>query len=128
MALDPKPTALALQRFGLGARSSDLAQAGANPRGFLEDEVRRRSVAQPAGPDLMDTASAIAALREQRQGCRVEKMPARQPSEARPDQEAAPAMDGMASRAGAAGAVGSGAALPRRSDGPRRERPGDALQ
>jgi uncharacterized protein (DUF1800 family) len=99
MALDPKLTALALQRFGLGARPGDLAQAGADPRDFLGDEVRRRSVAQPVGPDLMDTASAIAALRDQRQERRMEKMAARQPSDAAigqtpPGQEAAPAMDG----------------------------------
>src|SRR5215813_2429931 len=44
--------ALALSRFGLGARDGSLAAIGADPRGALRQEVTGRALAMPVGPEL----------------------------------------------------------------------------
>jgi uncharacterized protein (DUF1800 family) len=51
--------ALALSRFGLGARKGSLADIGQNPRGALRDEVAARQVAMPTGPELKPTRELL---------------------------------------------------------------------
>ncbi len=73
MALSPDQalTFMALNRFGLGAKpETDLAGIASDPRGFLKQELDRKSEILNE-PGLMDTKSALQALFEQK---RVEKM------------------------------------------------------
>jgi len=56
--------ALALSRFGLGARDGSLAAIGADPRGALRQEVTGRALAMPAGPDLRPTPELLVDLYE----------------------------------------------------------------
>jgi uncharacterized protein (DUF1800 family) len=51
--------ALALSRFGLGARDGSLASISQNPRGALKDEATRRALPQPAGPQLRSTPELL---------------------------------------------------------------------
>jgi uncharacterized protein (DUF1800 family) len=54
-------TAYALARFGLGPREGTLAQAGSDPRGFLEAELGRRDVAVGRSFALPDSRAAYEA-------------------------------------------------------------------
>ena len=56
--------ALALSRFGLGARDGSLAAIGADPRGALRQEVTGRSLAMPVGPELKPSPALMADLYE----------------------------------------------------------------
>ncbi|HEY4170598.1 MAG TPA: DUF1800 family protein [Reyranella sp.] len=56
--------ALALSRFGLGARDGSLATIGADPRGALRREVTGRALAMPAGPELKPSPELMVALYE----------------------------------------------------------------
>ena len=51
--------ALALSRFGLGARDGSLAAISQNPRGALRDEANARALLMPAGPELRPTADLL---------------------------------------------------------------------
>lgn len=53
--------AIALSRFGLGARDGSLAAISQNPRGALIDEAARRALLQPAGPMLKSTPELLTA-------------------------------------------------------------------
>ncbi|MBK3426616.1 hypothetical protein HPY25_32605, partial [Methylobacterium sp. IIF4SW-B5] len=58
MTVDPRQTALALGRFGLGARPGDLARE--EPiRDALRREVTAGAVALPSGPDLEATPTLL---------------------------------------------------------------------
>ena len=66
MTVDPRQTALALGRFGLGARPGDLARE--EPiRDALRREVTAGAVALPSGPDLEATPTLLSALRTEEQ-------------------------------------------------------------
>ena len=54
--------ALALSRFGLGARDGSLATIGADPRSALRQEVTSRALAMPAGPELRPTPELLVDL------------------------------------------------------------------
>src|SRR5690242_15693066 len=56
--------ALALSRFGLGARDGSLAAIGSDPRGALRQEVIRRALAMPAGPELKPSSALLVDLYE----------------------------------------------------------------
>jgi len=56
--------ALALSRFGLGARDGSLAAIGSDPRGALRQEVTRRALAMPAGPELKSSRELMVDLYE----------------------------------------------------------------
>jgi uncharacterized protein (DUF1800 family) len=51
--------ALVLSRFGLGAREDSLAAIAGDPRGALHDELARRALAQPSGPELKATPALL---------------------------------------------------------------------
>ncbi len=42
--------AIAVTRFGLGARPGEIEAASANPRGFLKAQIRPEGADQPQGP------------------------------------------------------------------------------
>jgi uncharacterized protein (DUF1800 family) len=52
--------AIAVTRFGLGARPGEIAAARADPQGYLLAQIRPQGADQPPGP----TASAVARIRE----------------------------------------------------------------
>lgn len=54
--------ALALSRFGLGARDGSLAAIGSDPRGALRREVTGRALAMPAGPELKPSPELLVDL------------------------------------------------------------------
>jgi uncharacterized protein (DUF1800 family) len=54
--------AIALSRFGLGARDGSLAAITPNPRGALREEVANRALARPTGPDLKSTTDLLVEL------------------------------------------------------------------
>ncbi|OYX33209.1 MAG: hypothetical protein B7Y99_07545 [Caulobacterales bacterium 32-69-10] len=43
--------AIAVTRFGLGARPGEIAAVRADPRGWLKQQIRRQGADQPQGPD-----------------------------------------------------------------------------
>jgi len=56
--------ALALSRFGLGARDGSLAAIGSDPRGALRQEITGRALAMPAAPDLKSSPELMVDLFE----------------------------------------------------------------
>src|SRR5450631_3252012 len=54
--------ALALSRFGLGAREGSIASIAQNPRGARKDEVTGRVLMTPAGPELRQTSDLLVDL------------------------------------------------------------------
>jgi uncharacterized protein (DUF1800 family) len=58
--------AIAVTRFGLGARPGEIATARENPKAWLKAQVTRPSAPQPEGP-LEDSAARFAAYKEYRQ-------------------------------------------------------------
>ncbi|AWN45177.1 hypothetical protein DK419_01570 [Methylobacterium terrae] len=66
MAVDPRRTALALGRFGLGARPGDLAR-GEPVEDILRREVLAGTVPLPSGPDLAATPTLLSALQAEEQ-------------------------------------------------------------
>src|SRR5580698_8310696 len=79
--------ALALSRFGLGARDGSLAAIGPDPRGALRQEITSRALAMPAGPELRSTSALLvdlyAFLKERRLERKTEN-PTAQSATARP--------------------------------------------
>jgi uncharacterized protein (DUF1800 family) len=51
--------ALALSRFGLGAREGSIASIAQNPRGALKDEMTERVLLTPAGAELRQTSDLL---------------------------------------------------------------------
>ncbi|TGE00554.1 DUF1800 domain-containing protein [Methylobacterium nonmethylotrophicum] len=86
MALDPRRTALALGRFGLGARPGDLARE--EPvEDALHREILSAAVPLPSGPDLAATPTLLSALQAEeqarklaREGAQDAAMPAGPPA------------------------------------------------
>jgi uncharacterized protein (DUF1800 family) len=74
MADTSEPAAIALTRFGLGARPGEIAEIGGDAKGWLKRQIRRAGADQPesrAGPlpSLRDGFAALAQYRMQaRQG------------------------------------------------------------
>jgi uncharacterized protein (DUF1800 family) len=54
--------AIAVSRFGLGARDGSLAAISADPRGALREEVTARRLAMPVGPELRPTPELLVDL------------------------------------------------------------------
>ena len=91
--------ALALSRFGLGAREGSLAAIGGDPRGALRGEVTGRALAMPAGPELKSSADLLVDLFAYQKARRLERehkktqaardKPAAAPAMAPPEQGAA---------------------------------------
>jgi uncharacterized protein (DUF1800 family) len=70
--------ALALSRFGLGARDGSFAMIGSDSRGALRKEVTSRALAMPAGPELRPTSELLIdlyAFEKQRNLERTRKAP-----------------------------------------------------
>jgi uncharacterized protein (DUF1800 family) len=55
--------AIAVTRFGLGARPGEMARASADPRGFLKAQIRRSGADQPQG-DLKPSLEILQRLGE----------------------------------------------------------------
>jgi uncharacterized protein (DUF1800 family) len=74
MAADPRAGLTALNRFGFGARGDgDLAAASADPRGFLEAELRQPGIALLDGPGLGQTPKLLQALFAEQEQRRQER-------------------------------------------------------
>ena len=56
--------AIALTRFGMGARPGDLERVGSDARGWLKAQIRPEGADQPVGPDLESGAATMATYRE----------------------------------------------------------------
>jgi uncharacterized protein (DUF1800 family) len=65
--------ALALSRFGLGARDGSLTAISADPRGALRQEITGRALAMPAGPELRPTPALLADLVEYQKERKLER-------------------------------------------------------
>jgi uncharacterized protein (DUF1800 family) len=59
---NPLEAALALSRFGLGARDGSLAAIAPDPRAALRQEITARSVAIPTGPELRPSPELLVDL------------------------------------------------------------------
>ena len=57
--------AIAVTRFGLGAKPGEIARARSDPQGFLRAQIRRQGADQPAG-ESMTSAQRMAEFREYR--------------------------------------------------------------
>jgi uncharacterized protein (DUF1800 family) len=67
--------AIAVTRFGLGAKPGELAEARKDPQGFLKSQIRRTGADQPAGPSVSST-QRMAEFRDyqrERREARLEK-------------------------------------------------------
>ncbi|HEY3947743.1 DUF1800 domain-containing protein [Phenylobacterium sp.] len=67
--------AVAVTRFGLGAKPGELAAAKADPQGFLKSQIRKSGADMPAGP-AVSTAQRMAEFRDfrkERREVRLEK-------------------------------------------------------
>lgn len=67
--------AIAVTRFGLGARPGELAQARQDPQGFLISQIRRSGADQPAGqsPTTRERMAEFRDYRRERREVRLEK-------------------------------------------------------
>ncbi|MBV8850135.1 MAG: DUF1800 family protein [Methylobacteriaceae bacterium] len=75
MATDIQAGFIALNRFGLGSRrDGDLAEASADPRGFLKAELVTPRIALLEAPDLPPTAVALQRLFEENEQRRVTRL------------------------------------------------------
>jgi uncharacterized protein (DUF1800 family) len=95
--------AIAVTRFGLGARPGEIDQARRDPQGFLKDQIRRSGADQPAGA-APTSAQRMAEFREyqrERRELRIEKA-----SDVRPPKPAGAAMDATDPAMAAAAAKG----------------------
>ena len=64
--------AIAVTRFGLGAKPGEIAQARSDPQGYLRGQIRRDGADQPAG-ETMTSAQRMAEFREYRRERKDEK-------------------------------------------------------
>lgn len=86
--------AIAVTRFGLGARPGEIDQARRDPEGFLKAQIRRTGADQPAG-EAPTTAQRMAEFRDyqrERRELRVEKASDVRPAKAESLDAANPAM------------------------------------
>jgi uncharacterized protein (DUF1800 family) len=87
--------AIAVTRFGLGAKPGEIAQARSDPRGFLKSQIRRAGADQPGG-QASTSAQRMAEFRDyqrERREIRAEKAADVRPPAAAPAQDGAnPAM------------------------------------
>jgi uncharacterized protein (DUF1800 family) len=100
--------ALALSRFGLGARDGSLAAITSDPRGALRQEVASRSLAIPAGPELRPTPDLLVevfALQRERKAERERNASNASPQPGGAGQSASQPMSRRAMLTGAAGAT-----------------------
>lgn len=65
--------AIAVTRFGLGAKPGELAEARQDPRGFLHAQIRRQGADQPAG-QAAGTAQRMNEFREYRRERKDERL------------------------------------------------------
>jgi uncharacterized protein (DUF1800 family) len=73
MSVDPNlKAAIAVTRFGLGARPGEIQAARANPTGFLKAQIRPEGADQPVG-DLLSAPQAVLALGEYQAMRKAEK-------------------------------------------------------
>ena len=56
---DRMDAALALSRFGLGARQGDIDAIASDPRGAVKEEIASRVVPSPLGDELRPTAELL---------------------------------------------------------------------
>ena len=123
---DRLTAALALSRFGLGARQGDIEAIASDPRGALKDEIARRVVPAPTGDELASSADLLKQFYAFAEMQRAERERKRMPAEgatagaspemaggAQPPGEA-PAMPGQAAPAQPAAAPRPGPPLPQR--------------
>ena len=66
--------AVALSRFGLGAREGSLAAIGGDPRRALREEIAGRKLAMPTGPELKPTSELLVELFAFQKEKRLERM------------------------------------------------------
>ena len=59
---DRNSAAIALSRFGLGARPGDVEVIAADPKGAISAEIAQRTLSMPASPDLLPTPSLLQQL------------------------------------------------------------------
>ena len=59
---DRNSAAIALSRFGLGARPGDVELIAADPKGAISAEIAQRTLSMPASPDLLPTPSLLQQL------------------------------------------------------------------
>jgi uncharacterized protein (DUF1800 family) len=90
--------AIAATRFGLGARPGEIAEAAADPKGFLKSQIRTSGADQPAGGGAT-TAQRLTEFREAREERRelraeraADTRPAAAPASAPDAQQAPPDM------------------------------------
>jgi uncharacterized protein (DUF1800 family) len=75
MAGKDMAAAIAVTRFGLGAKPGELAEASQDPRGFLKAQIRRSGADQPSGP-VMTSRERMGEFRDyqrERRQVRLEK-------------------------------------------------------
>ena len=74
MSSQAMTAAVAVTRFGLGARPGEIDEAASDPRGWLAAQVRPEGADQPPGawPGAQDRAQALARLRQQLRAMRAE--------------------------------------------------------
>ncbi|HEY8004409.1 MAG TPA: DUF1800 family protein [Phenylobacterium sp.] len=65
--------AIAVTRFGLGAKPGELAEAARDPQGFLTSQIRRSGADQPPGP-LETSAQRMAEFRDYQRERREERL------------------------------------------------------
>lgn len=90
MAVDPRRTALALGRFGLGARPGDLAR-GEPVEEVLRREILAGTVPLPTGPDLASAPTLLTALRAEEQARKLAR--AASPDAPMPEGPPAPSIE-----------------------------------
>ena len=66
--------AIAVTRFGLGARPGEIAEARRDPHGFLRAQIRREGADQPAGTAQAASGQRLAEFREYRQEQRAARL------------------------------------------------------
>jgi uncharacterized protein (DUF1800 family) len=97
--------AIAVTRFGLGAKPGELDEARKDPQGFLKSQIRRGGADQPAGPSV-SSAQRMAEFRDyqrERREARLEKA-----ADMRPPAPGGPTMAGGANPAMADAAPAKG--------------------
>lgn len=95
--------AIAVTRFGLGARPGEIAALRSDPRGWLKAQIHKQGAEQPTGPDgpLLSMRQSYALVADYQQNQRAIRQ-ARRAAPAEPVPVAATREDGMATAPGPA--------------------------
>ncbi len=97
---DPQNALIALNRFGLGARADDFAEASRDPRGFLAEELKSPQIALLTGdlPSSQEALQKVFAFQERRKMARQRAAAAAKTGESdgTSSKNPAPSMQGMA--------------------------------